>query len=205
MSESDSDTPAPQASRRSHARLCEVACLFLWVGATGFGGPISVLAMIHGEVVTKKKWFAADEYNEAMALGQMLPGPVAVNTVTCLGYQLRGWLGAVLSATSFILPSFLLMLVLSLLYLHYGQTPQLAGVFRGLGAAVAAVILAAGWRMGRPMFNDLRSAALMVAAMIATALGANIVFLVLLSGTIGILFFRGANLPTTDRGEKDCR
>jgi chromate transporter len=124
-------------------------------------------------------------------VGQIMPGPIVVDAVTHLGYRLRGWSGAVTSVLSFILPSFLLMLALTLLYVRYGGVPQVSGIFKGLGAGVVAVIVAAAWRMGRPHLKDPRAAALMLGAMLALLLWqVNVVLLVILAGLAGVALFR---------------
>ncbi len=185
----------PMAARRS---LWELTRVFVKVGATGFGGAMPMLAMIHAEMVEKRRWVSQEEYDESVMIGQILPGPVVVDAATYLGYRLRGWPGAVVACATFILPSFLMMLALTLVYLHYGQAPQITGAFRGLGAAVVALILSAAWRMGKPALKDVRTAALM-----ASALGAllffqvNVILLVVLAGVAGIALFRKpSDFPT---------
>ena len=172
--------------------LFDLARVFLKVGATGFGGAMPMLAMIQGEVVERRRWVSQEEFGEAAMVGQILPGPVAVDAVVYLGYYLRGWPGAIISFVALILPSFLLMIGLTALYLTYGQVPQLAGALKGLGAAVVALIAAAAYRMGKPALKDWRGAALLVAALLALLVfQANIVLVVLLAGLAGLLLFRG--------------
>ena len=171
--------------------LLRLAGVLLKVGSTGFGGAMPMLAMIHAEMVEKRRWVTQEEYDESVMVGQFLPGPVVVDAATYLGYRLRGWPGAVVACVSFILPSFVMMLALTLIYLRYGEAPQLTGVFRGLGAAVVALILAAAWRMGRPVLRDARSAALMLGALLGLlVLRLNVVALMLLAGVAGMALFR---------------
>jgi chromate transporter len=171
--------------------LWQLALVLLKVGATGFGGPLPVLGMIHAEYVQKRNWIGQEEYDEAVMVGQIMPGPIAVDAVTHIGYRLRGWPGAVVSIFSFILPSFLLMLGLTVFYLQYGSIPQVAGVFKGLGAAVVAIIAAAAWRLGKPHLRDPRSAALLAGAMLALLVWqANVVLLLIVAGLAGIALFR---------------
>ncbi len=183
--------------------LFELSRVFFRVGATGFGGAMPMLAMVQSEVVGKRRWVSQEEFGEAAMLGQILPGPVAVDAVVYLGYHLRGWPGAILSFVAFILPSFLLMLGLSALYLSYGQVPQLAGALKGLGAAVVALIAAAAYRMGKPALRDWRSALLLVAAMLALLVfHANVVLVALLAGLAGLLLYRGQTAaPTKARSQ----
>jgi len=185
-----------EASARSGATsapvgLLELAGVLLKVGSTGFGGAMPMLAMIHTEYVQKRHWVGQEEFDEAVMVGQIMPGPIAVDAITHMGYRLRGWPGAIVSWFSFILPSFLLMVALTLVYVQYGGIPQVSGIFKGLGAAVVAIILSAAWRMGKPHVKDPRSAALMLGAMLALLLfQANIVLLVILAGVAGIALFR---------------
>jgi chromate transporter len=193
----DTERLAESEPVASSVALSDLARVFLKVGATGFGGAMPMLAMVQGEVVERRRWVSQEEFGEAAMLGQILPGPVAVDAVVYLGYHLRGWPGAIISFVAFILPSFLLMLGLTLLYLSYGQMPQLAGALKGLGAAVVALIATAAYRMGKPALKDWRSAALLVAALLALViLQANVVLVVLLAGLAGLLLYRG-QAPTT--------
>jgi chromate transporter len=184
------------ASTRSEADVAPVgllpmAAVLLKVGSIGFGGAMPVLALVHTEYVQKRRWIGQEEFDEAVMVGQIMPGPIAVDAVTHMGYRLRGWPGAIVSAVSFILPSFLLMLGLTLLYVQYGGIPQVSGIFKGLGAAVVAIIVAAAWRMGRPHLKDPRSAALLIAAMLALLLlQISVVLLVIAAGLAGIALFR---------------
>jgi chromate transporter len=123
--------------------------LFLLLGSIGFGGPMPMLALIHQEVVERRKWISGAQFAEGVTLGQSLPGPIAVDAVSYIGYRLSGWPGAFVATVAFILPSFLLMILLSLLYFRWGIGPRGEGVLRGIGFAVIGLILAASLRMGK--------------------------------------------------------
>ena len=171
--------------------LWDLARVYLKVGATGFGGAMPILAMVHTELVQKRHWVSQEEFDEAVMVGQILPGPIVVDAATYIGYRLRGWPGAVVSVFTFFLPSFLMMLGLTLFYLQYGSAPQFGGIFRGVGAAVVALILSAAWRMGKPALKDVRSAALMAGALIGLLFfHLNVLLLVALAGAAGIALFR---------------
>ena len=171
--------------------LLQLAGVLLKVGATGFGGAMPMLALIHTDYLEKRRWVSQEEFDEAVMVGQIMPGPIAVDAITHMGYKLRGWPGAIVSWFAFILPSFLLMLGLTLVYMQYGGVPQFVGLFKGLGAGVVAVIAAAAWRMGKPHLKDVRTAFLMLAALLALLLvKANVVLLVVLAGLAGIALFR---------------
>jgi chromate transporter len=185
------DDPVKSEGATERVGLLQMAGVLLKVGATGFGGAMPMLALVHAEYLTKRRWVSQEEFDEAVMVGQIMPGPIAVDAITHMGYRLRGWPGAIVSWFAFILPSFLLMVVLTLAYMRYGGVPQFVGIFKGLGAGVVAVIAAAAWRMGRPHLKDLRTACLMVGALLALLLlQANVVLLVVLAGLTGMALFR---------------
>jgi len=134
--------------------LCPIFRVFLLLGSIGFGGPMPMLALIHQEVVERRKWISGAQLAEGVTLGQTLPGPIAVDAVSYIGYRLSGWSGAVVATFAFILPSFLLMILLSLLYFHWGMSPKGEGILRGIGFAVIGLILAASLRMGKTTIKD---------------------------------------------------
>ncbi|MGI5835448.1 MAG: chromate transporter [Chloroflexota bacterium] len=185
------DSLVKTKSEAASVGLLEMAGVLLKVGSTGFGGAMPMLALLQTEYVQKRRWVSQEEFDEAVVVGQIMPGPIAVDAITHMGYRLRGWPGAIVSWVSFILPSFLLMLALTLLYVQYGGIPQVSGVLKGLGAAVVAVILSAAWRMGKPHLKDIRSAILMAAALLALLLlQVNVVLLVIMAGLAGLALFR---------------
>lgn len=185
------DGPIERCETAERPGLLQIAGVLLKVGSTGFGGAMPMLALVHAEYLEKRRWVTQEEFDEAVMVGQIMPGPIAVDAITHMGYRLRGWPGAIVSWFSFILPSFLLMVVLTLVYMRYGGVPQLVGLFKGLGAGVVAVIAAAAWRMGKPHLKDLRTAFLMVTALLALLLlHANVVLLVILAGLTGMALFR---------------
>ncbi len=177
--------------------LWQLALVFCKVGGTGFGGAMPMLAMIQSEVVAKRHWVNQDLFGEAVLLGQVLPGPVAIDAAAYIGYRLRGWPGAIVGTVAFILPSFLLMLALTVLYLQYGQLPQLAGALKGLGSAVVALVAMAAYRMGKPAVKDKQSLVILLGAMAALLLQVNIVLIIALAGLVGIGLYRSqlAALP----------
>ena len=121
----------------------------LRVGATGFGGPMALISMLQQHLVERRGAVSSDEFSEGVAIGQILPGPIAVDAAIHLGYRLYGWLGAVAGAAGLLLPPFLIMLVLTPLYFHHGQVPEAQGFFMGVRPAVAAAIAAATVRLGK--------------------------------------------------------
>jgi len=124
--------------------------LLYWIklGFISFGGPAGQIAIMHREVVERRKWISESHFLHALNFCMLLPGPEAQQLATYLGWRLHGWRGGIVAGAFFVLPSVLLLFGLSWLYMAGGHLPWLAGIFHGLLPAVIAVILAAVLRIG---------------------------------------------------------
>ena len=119
----------------------------LVLGLVGFGGGIAVLAQVESRVVTRRRWASLEQYLEAAALAQSVPGAVAVNALAFLGLWLGGVPAALALVIGFILPSFVLLLAGALAYPHLEHFPALAGLFRYLTPAAAGLVAATALRL----------------------------------------------------------
>jgi chromate transporter len=162
--------------------------IYLRIGTTGFGGVMALLGLLQEHFVEREKAVTPQEFAEGVAIGQVLPGPIALDCAIHIGYRLRGWLGATAAAAGMVLPAFLMMLVLTPLYLRHGEVPQVHGFFWGVRPAVVAVILAAGWRLGTRSIKGLAPVVIAAVVFAAMLLGANAILLVFLAGALGILW-----------------
>jgi len=113
---------------------------FLKLGTLGFGGPIALAGHMQQDLVEQRGWISAQEYKEGLALAQLAPGPLAAQLAMYLGWVRARALGATLVALAFVGPSFVMVLVLSELYVRFGGLPWMQGLFYGIGAAVIAII-----------------------------------------------------------------
>jgi chromate transporter len=128
------ETPEHRASLGDFARY------FLRLGTFGFGGPIALAGYMQRELVDRLGWVDKQDYLQGLALAQLAPGPLAAQLAIYLGWvRARIW-GATVVAAAFVLPSFLMVLALSALYLHFGGLTWMQGAFYGIGAAVIAII-----------------------------------------------------------------
>jgi chromate transporter len=127
-------TPQPRASLGDFARY------FLRLGTVGFGGPIALAGYMQRDLVDQRGWLAKEDYLQGLALAQLAPGPLAAQLAMYLGWVHARVLGATVVAAAFILPSFVMVLALSALYLHFGGLTWMQGAFYGIGAAVIAII-----------------------------------------------------------------
>ena len=139
--------PDAEAEVRTHADGELVACsmrelvrYFLVLGTVGFGGPIALAGYMQRDLVERRRWISKQDYTEGLALAQLAPGPLAAQLAIYLGWVRGRVLGATLVGLAFVLPSFVMVLALSALYVAYDGLPWMAGAFYGIGAAVIAII-----------------------------------------------------------------
>ncbi len=135
--------PPPPCTARDLIRY------FLWLGTTGFGGPIALVGFMQRDLVEKRQWFSAEEYREGLALAQLAPGPLAAQLAMYLGWARGGALGAALVGLAFVLPSFVMVLALAIGYMRFGGLPWMQGAFYGIGAAVIAIIARSAVKLTR--------------------------------------------------------
>lgn len=122
---------------------------FLRLGTIGFGGPAALIGYMRRDLVERDKVVDESTYNLALALAQIMPGPLAAQTAIGIGYFQGGVLSATLVGLAFVLPSFLMVLGLSALYVAYGGLPWMQALFYGIGAVVIAIIAIAAYRLAR--------------------------------------------------------
>ncbi|MBI2348855.1 MAG: chromate transporter [Deltaproteobacteria bacterium] len=164
--------------------------LFIKIGLAAFGGLGVTLSLIERYLVIDRRVLTAKDVTEALTYTKLLPGSTGVQVVGYLGYRLGGWPGAALATLAFLLPAFLLILILSVLYeeiaagLGNAATPAL----RGLTAAVAGILVATIYRLGKPAVTTPAGAVVAVAACaLGIAFRMNPAWLVLAAGVFGIL------------------
>jgi chromate transporter len=129
--------------------LRELLGYFLRLGTVGFGGPIALVGYMQRDLVERRRWFSKQDYLEGLALAQLAPGPLAAQLAIYLGWLKGGTPGATLVAAAFILPSFVMVLALSALYVRFGGLVWMQGAFYGIGAAVIAIIGRSAWKLVR--------------------------------------------------------
>ena len=113
---------------------------FLRLGTFGFGGPPALVSAMHRDLVLNRQWITEEDYREGMALAQLAPGPLAAQLAIYLGYVHYGIWGATLAGFTFVLPSFLMVLVLGWAYVLFDGLPWMQAIFYGIGAAVIGII-----------------------------------------------------------------
>ncbi len=121
--------------------LRELVAYFLKLGTTGFGGPVALINYMHRDLVERRQWISEEDYRNGLALAQLMPGPLAAQLSIYLGYVHHRVLGATLAGLAFVLPSFIMVVLIGMAYKAYGGLPWMQHVFYGVGAAVIGIIL----------------------------------------------------------------
>ena len=148
MDTAQTTPPAPVA-------LGESFKYWLKLGIISFGGPAGQIAMMHQELVEKRRWISEHRYLHALNYCMLLPGPEATQLAIYISWLMHGIRGGVIAGVLFFLPSFLLLSGLAALYLAWGNVPLVQGIFYGIRPAVVAVVLFAAWRIGsRALKNE---------------------------------------------------
>ena len=165
--------------------------MFFKIGCFGFGGPMAVFTLLEDELVCKRQILTEQDFLEGAVLGDILPGPVTMDIVTYTGYKLQKWRGALISTVAFILPSFVIMLILAMYYDKYSVTPKIAGILQCLGAAVTGLILSVALKLTKSEIKDYREVYVLIWAFASSIIfHLDIVIIVVICGLVGIVIYR---------------
>ena len=132
----------------SQVGFWEAFRFWLKLGFISFGGPAGQIAIMHQELVEKKHWLSERRFLHALNYCMILPGPEAQQLATYIGWLMHRTVGGVLAGVLFVLPSLLLLIILSWVYIALGDTPVVAGLFYGIKPAVTAIVFQAAHRIG---------------------------------------------------------
>jgi len=176
----------------------EALRVWLRVAMLSFGGPAAQIAVMYRILVEEKRWLSEDRFLHALNYCMLLPGPEAQQLATYSGWLLHGYRGGLTAGLLFILPGFVSILVLSVLYAGYGELPLVNALFFGLKAAVLAIVIDAVWRIGQRALHSHLHIAIAAAAFIGIFfLGIPFPAIILTAAIIGLVF-RQSLLPQTD-------
>jgi chromate transporter len=169
--------------------LRELTGFFLWLGTTGFGGPIALVGYMERELVDRRGWVSRQDFKDGIAFSQLAPGPLAAQLAMYLGWLLAGVRGATLVGIAFVGPSFVMVLAIAALYLRFGAMTWLQGAFYGIGAAVIAIIARSAVKLSRTTLgrDRLLWTLFLVSAVVTVWTESEIVWVFLASGVVTLL------------------
>ncbi len=168
---------------------------YLKIGFFGFGGGSAMLSLIQNEVVVQNEWMTNAEFADIVAVSQMTPGPIAINSATYVGYTVAGFWGSVVATVSVCLPALTLMILITRFFLHLRDNHYVKGVIAGMRPVVTGMIGAAVLLLMFPeskdgaSFVDGWSWVLFAVAMIASYKKVNPILLIILSAIAGIVIY----------------
>ena len=184
---------APSQTRRTPIegafKPTEAQAFRFWLklGFISFGGPAGQIAIMHDELVERRGWISERRFLHALNFCMALPGPEAQQLASYIGYSMYGVRGAVTSGGLFVLPSFVLLCGMTAVYASYGEVTTVAGIVRGLGAAVIALVAVAVLRIGRRVIHTPAALLLAAAAFVLIVIGVPFPIIVALAALAGYL------------------
>jgi len=180
--------------------LKEVALLFLRLGATAFGGPAAHIAIMHDEVVKRRKWLGDQEFLDLLGATNLIPGPNSTEMAIHLGYIRAGWPGLIAGGLGFVLPATLIVLLLAWMYAQFGTLPQAEWLLYGVKPVVIAIILQALWSLGSKAIKNLPVGLVAVTVLALYFLGVNEIALLFGGGFVVMLVANLRRLRKPDIG-----
>jgi chromate transporter len=163
---------------------------WLKISLLGFGGPSAHVALMLDEVVERRRWLTRERFLELMAFINLLPGPNTSEMGMCIGYLQRGWRGMFAAGLAFLVPTWVMVTSLSVLYFRYGSLPQVEPLLWGLKPVIVGVVLAAGWRIGRAGVKSALAGALAAGGAVVSFAAGQFVLVAMAGGGITTLWLR---------------
>ena len=131
----------------------KLARYFLYLGATGFGGPVALANKMHQQLVERDQVLESSDFREAMTLAHLLPGPLAIQVAMYIGWKLAGIAGGTIAGICFVLPSFLITVTIAWIYVTWSGIPSIQAAFHGVSAAVASLVLWNSFQLSRGVLS----------------------------------------------------
>ena len=185
---------SPKA-REGKVTLFDLFFTFFKLGLFTFGGGYAMIANIRDIVLEKKNWLSEDELFQVITVAESTPGPIAINLATYVGYQKRGGLGSACATVGVVLPSFIIIYLISFVLDAFMENPYVAGAFDGIKCAVAFLIIRAGWGMMKKLEKKPLPITVLCLTMVLMlvfewlAVDVSTVVFILMGGVIGIVAY----------------
>ncbi|HLF28366.1 MAG TPA: chromate transporter [Anaerolineae bacterium] len=175
--------------------LADVARLFLKLGVTAFGGPAAHIAMMHDEVVTRRKWLDEQHFLDLLGATNLIPGPNSTEMAIHIGFVRAGWIGLIVGGVCFILPAMLIVMALAWVYTQYGSTPAADRLLYGIKPIVIAIVAQALWGLRQKAIKGPLTASVGVAVLGLYFLGVNEIAL-LFAGGLAVMILQNVKRLT---------
>ena len=165
---------------------------FMKIGAFTFGGGYAMIPLIEKEIVNKYQWLTMKQFTDLIAIAEMTPGPMAVNSATLVGYKVAKFWGAVVSTVGVVLPSFLVIWAIASVFSQFQNNPTVQAAFRGLRPAVLGLIIVAAISISKTsILSEYKSILIVIGTVIAlTIFKIHPILVLIISAITGIVFLR---------------
>ena len=175
--------------------LLQLFVSYLKIGFFGFGGGYAMLSLIHSEVVVRNAWLTNGQFSDIVAISQMTPGPIAINSATYIGYEVAGVWGSMVATVAVCIPALTLMMLITRFFLRLRNNRFMAGAIAGMRPVVIGMIAAAALLLIFPhssegrSFIDAWSWVIFGVTLICSALKVNPIVLIVLSAVAGMVIY----------------
>jgi len=171
--------------------LIEMFITFFKIGAFTFGGGYAMIPLIEREVISNKGWIKdEEEIIDVFAVAESIPGAIAINSSTFVGYKIAGRIGAVVAACGVILPSFIIITLIAAFFSKFQNNPIVKAAFMGIRSTVVALILMAAIKVGKKSIKDKISALIcIVTIMLVLVLDIHAIFAILGGAMVGVIIY----------------
>lgn len=170
--------------------LLELFISFFKIGAFSFGGGYAMLPLIEKEIIDIHGWLSTTEFIDILAVSEMTPGPIAINSATFLGYKVAGVLGSITATIAVILPSFIVMSLIFHFIVKFKNTPYVEWIFSGIRPVVLGLIAAAAITVGKNAFIDIKSVIIAIILFYLVSFKKlNAILAIVLAGIFGIILY----------------
>lgn len=171
-------------------KILEIAGVFFRLGCIAFGGPAAHIAMMEDEIVTKRKWITREHFLDLIGATNLIPGPNSTEMTMHCGYERAGTAGLFVAGACFIFPAVVITGFFAWLYVEFGSLPQVEPFIMGIKPIVLAIIAGAILKLGKKALKNTELGVLGLMVLIASILGMNEIFALLVAGILGALYFR---------------
>lgn len=163
---------------------------FLKIGAFSFGGGYAMIPLIEHEIIDVQKWLPVEEFLDVVAISQITPGPIAVNSATFVGYKVAGFCGSLAATLGVTMPSFIIIIIMALIVEKYRHTKFLDDFFVGVRPAVIALIIQAAYSIAKNSFSGAKDIVLSLIIFLSLfILKINPLLVILLTALIGVVIY----------------
>lgn len=182
------DEEKPQTSR---GMILAIFFIFFKIGAFTFGGGLAMLPIIKKELEEKRGWVSSDEFMDVVAVSMTVPGAIVINTASNVGYRLKGIPGSLAAVAGASLPSFIVILAIAIFFIQYQDYPLIQAVLQGIRPAVAALIAAAVYKVGKPILTNVKSLVFVIIFLIfSLVLDLHPILIIIMGALTGLAFYR---------------